>query len=106
MVKTIESAFEIVKKNGGKCFFASHPAKDEMIKLDPHQLISGKGIQGTWGGGSKPDIDVPKLAKIYNQCKLPLEKLISKVYSLEEINQALDDLENNKVFRPLISFNI
>jgi S-(hydroxymethyl)glutathione dehydrogenase/alcohol dehydrogenase len=102
--KTIESAFEVTRKNGGKCIFASHPAEGEKIELDPHQLISGKTIQGSWGGGSRPDEDVPKLANIYNEGGLPLEKLVNKVYSLNDINQALEDLENNKVFRPIISF--
>jgi len=101
--KTIELAFEIIKKNGGECIFASHPPEGEMIKLSPHELISGKVIKGSWGGASRPDNDIPKLAKIYNEGNLPLEKLVNKVYSLDEINQALDDLENYKVFRPIIS---
>ena len=99
----IELAFEIIKKNGGECIFASHPPEGEMIKLSPHELISGKAIKGSWGGASRPDNDIPKLAKIYNEGNLPLEKLVNKVYSLDEINQALDDLENYKVFRPIIS---
>jgi S-(hydroxymethyl)glutathione dehydrogenase / alcohol dehydrogenase len=101
--KTIETAFKIIKDKG-ECVFASHPAKGEIIRLDPHELISGKTIKGSWGGGVKPDSDIPKLAKIYLEGKLPLEHLISKVYSLDEINQALEDLENYKVFRPIISF--
>ena len=67
-------------------------------------MISGKNIFGSWGGASKPDIDVPLLANMYRERKLPLEKLITKKYSLDEINLALNDLENNRVFRPLITF--
>jgi S-(hydroxymethyl)glutathione dehydrogenase/alcohol dehydrogenase len=101
-VETIELGFSIIKKGTGKLFFASHPPEGQFIKLAPHELISGKQIFGSWGGGSNPDIDIPKLAEIYIKGKLPLEKMISKRYKLEEINDALNDLENGKVFRPII----
>ena len=101
-VQTIELGFSIIKKGMGKLFFASHPPEGQLIKLAPHELISGKQIFGSWGGGSKPDIDIPKLAEIYLNGMLPLEKLISKRYKLEDINEALIDLENGKVFRPII----
>ena len=105
LTETIETAFQIVKKGGGKCIFASHPEQGKKIKLDPHELISGKNIKGTWGGDSKPDEDIPLLANIYKENNLPLDALITKKYSLEEINNALEDIENFKVFRPIISFD-
>jgi S-(hydroxymethyl)glutathione dehydrogenase / alcohol dehydrogenase len=101
-VETIELGFSIIKKGTGKLFFASHPPEGQFIKLAPHELISGKQIFGSWGGSSNPDIDIPKLTDIYIKGKLPLETMISKRYKLEEINDALNDLENGKVFRPII----
>tara|TARA_B100001250_G_C19817322_1_gene799391 strand:+ start:12490 stop:13548 length:1059 start_codon:yes stop_codon:yes gene_type:complete len=103
-VDTIELAFELVKRKGGNCVFASHPEEGKKIRLDPFDLIAGKNIKGSWGGSSKPDKDVKVLADLYNQGFMPLEKLITKTYSLEEINLALDDLKNSNVFRPLIVF--
>ena len=102
-VETIEIAFKMLKRNGGKCIFASHPEDDKKICLDPFELISGKKIQGTWGGSSNPDNDIPRLAELYLQGHLPLELLLTKTYTLEQINEALDDLETGKVFRPLIT---
>lgn len=102
---TIEQAFESVRNNGGLCVFASHPRTGEKIKLDPHQLICGKQIQGSWGGASDPDQDIPKFFKLFRQGKLPLKKLLSRRYSLDEINDALDDLENRKITRALIEIN-
>ena len=102
IAKTIELAFDSVKRNGGLCVFASHPQFGEKICLEPYELICGKNIKGSWGGDSKPDLDIPKFAELYKTGKLPLEKFFSKVYKLEEINEALDDLENHRVARPLI----
>ena len=99
---TIEKSFEAVRSKGGLCVFASHPPHGSRISLDPYEMISGKQIMGSWGGGSDPDRDIPMYADLYIKGKLPLEKLISKRYTLEEVNLALDDLENNKVVRPLI----
>ena len=101
-VETIELAFEAIKKNGGLSIFASHPEVGKKISIDPFDLISGKNIKGSWGGASRPDKDIPLLAGLYNKGMMPLEKLVTKSYKLDEINIALDDLKNSKVFRPLI----
>jgi len=101
----IEAAFNSVRRHGGLCVFASHPPSGSRIQLDPYELICGKQIRGSWGGASNPDIDVPKLAALYTAGKLPLEKLISKPYRLEDINNALSDLEALKATRPLIELD-
>ncbi len=98
----IEAAFASVKSNGGLCVFASHPPEGEKISLSPHDLISGKRIEGSWGGGCSPDADIPKFASLYLAGKLPLHKLIGKRYQLYEINDALADLEQRKITRALI----
>ena len=75
-VKVIEQAFEAIMSNGGECYFASHPEHGKKDFIDPHQLISGKNFC-SWGG-SFPDKDIPILAKLYLNGKLPLEKLLGK----------------------------
>ncbi|MCP4129944.1 MAG: zinc-binding dehydrogenase [bacterium] len=105
LTTTIEQAFHSVRINGGVCIFASHPKDGDTIKLNPHDLISGKQIRGTWGGNCKPDRDIPVFAKHYLDGRLPLEKLISHRYSLHDINQALDDLEARKINRALIEID-
>ena len=102
---TIEKAFDAVRRGGGLCVFASHPSHGSRISLDPFEMICGKQIKGSWGGGSDPDRDIPIYADLYVKGKLPLGKLITNRYSLEEVNQALDDLEQNQVVRPLITIN-
>jgi S-(hydroxymethyl)glutathione dehydrogenase/alcohol dehydrogenase len=99
---TIEQAFKIVRKQGGLCVFASHPPTGERICLDPHDLISGKQILGSWGGETNPDVDIPRFAELYLEGKLPLEKLITHRYTLDQINEALYDLEWGKVGRPIV----
>ena len=101
----IEAAFEATRSGGGLCVFASHPAHGEKIRLDPHALISGKQIRGSWGGASRPDSDIPKLAALYREGRLPLEKLITRRYGLDQVNQAIDDLALGEVGRPIIEID-
>jgi S-(hydroxymethyl)glutathione dehydrogenase/alcohol dehydrogenase len=103
--RTIEQAFESVRRSGGVCVFASHPAHGRRISLDPYELICGKRIIGTWGGQCDPDRDIPRFADLYRRGELPLERLLEKRYRLDAINMALDDLERGAVLRPLIEID-
>lgn len=104
LVQTIESAFELTAR-GGKCVFASHPASGKKIQIDPFELICGKKIEGSWGGQAQPDRDVLKLSKLFLEGNLPLQRFFTKKYKLEDVNEALEDLENQKVIRPLLEIN-
>jgi S-(hydroxymethyl)glutathione dehydrogenase/alcohol dehydrogenase len=101
-VNTIELGFSLIRKNSGVLIFASHPEHGKKITLDPHELISGKKIFGSWGGRCCPDNDVPRIHALLAKSNFLLSDLITKRYKLEEINEALYDLECGKVFRPLI----
>jgi S-(hydroxymethyl)glutathione dehydrogenase/alcohol dehydrogenase len=101
-VESIELGFSLIRKNGGKLLFASHPPEGDLIRLSPHELISGKQIAGSWGGATEPDRDVPKIQTLFENANIPLGALLTKRYLLEQVNEALDDLEAGRVFRPLI----
>ena len=101
-VSTIELGFSLLNRNKGKLLFASHPPEGEKIRLSPHELISGKSIAGSWGGAIDPDRDIPILYHNFISANFPLNSLLTKPYSLLDINKALEDLESGKVLRPLI----
>ena len=101
-VSTIELGFSLIRRGGGRMLFASHPPEGEMIHLAPHELISGKQIAGSWGGATLPDRDIPRIFDLFKSVDIPFDSLITKHYPLDRINDALDDLEAGRVFRPLI----
>lgn len=101
----VESAFQSVRDNGGRCVVAGHPDPGDVARIYPHDLIRGKRIEGSWGGECQPDRDIPLMAQFFLDGRFPLEKLISHRYELEDINQALSDLENKKVARALIEID-
>ena len=100
-IKTIEFGLKVIKDNG-RIHFASHPNTKKFLKIYPHDLIRGKMITGTWGGGSCPDRDVQTFSKIISANKSLFDRLLDKEYKLNEINDAIIDFKKNLVFRPII----
>ena len=104
LTSTIELGFKIIKKFGGKLIFASHPPDGKLISIDPHDLISGKKIKGTWGGSCDMDKDIKKIDNLLKKNKISLSSLVNKVYGLNDINDAINDLQSRKVVRAIIKF--
>ena len=100
--KTIEYGFSSLKDKTGKLYFASHPDNKNFIKLKPHDLIRGREIYGSWGGNCKPDRDIPIIYKLFKKNKIDLKNLLSKDYSLKQINTAISDFKRGSVIRPII----
>jgi len=98
----IEAAFDCLRYEGGRLIFASHPPAGERISLDPHDLIKGRTIRGSWGGACQPDEDIPRLARAISHTGTSLEFMMPRTYTLDEVNLALDDLEAQRAMRPVI----
>ena len=101
-INTIEKAFSLLNPNHGELLFASHPAKGKKIKIDPHELISGKKISGSWGGDSSPDNDIPIIFNKFEKANINLTHFTEQKYLIEDINQAFFDLKVGKALRPII----
>ncbi len=101
-IEAMEAAFESVRPAGGVCIVAGNPRQGQTMRVNPYSLIGGRHLLGTWGGESRPDIDIPRYVDMFLSGGLPLEKLASEEYSLEQVNRALADLEEGRVLRPII----
>jgi S-(hydroxymethyl)glutathione dehydrogenase/alcohol dehydrogenase len=62
----------------------------------------GKTITGSVQGDVVPQIDIPRYLDMYMAGKLPIDKLITRSYSLDQINEAFQDLQNGKLIRGVI----
>jgi S-(hydroxymethyl)glutathione dehydrogenase/alcohol dehydrogenase len=65
-------------------------------------MINGKVIFGSFGGGSKPEEDIKIISKLLQDSRLNLEYMLGDVFALEDVNQALKQLEMGQPGRPLI----
>lgn len=100
--ETAELAFQAVRHAGGLCVLAGNLPHGECISIDPMDLIRGKRIVGTWGGETQPDRDIATYARLFLAGNLRLDRLITHMYSLHEVNVALEDLRQGRVGRALI----
>ncbi|MDO8732907.1 MAG: zinc-binding dehydrogenase [Actinomycetota bacterium] len=101
-IQTIELGFACLRPKSGSLVFASHPAAGELISLDPHDLIQGKSIRGSWGGACVPERDIPRIATAVQELGIDLEILLERSYLLGSISEAFTDLEAGTVVRPYI----
>jgi S-(hydroxymethyl)glutathione dehydrogenase / alcohol dehydrogenase len=98
-------ALNLVRNQGGVAVVVGNAPVGQLLSLDPKLFNMGRSLKGTWGGDSQPDRDYPRYARLMLAGRLDLSPLLSRTYSLREINQALDDLEAGRVARPLIDMS-
>lgn len=99
---SMESAYASVRPGGGVCVIAGNASAGETVRLDPMDLIRGRQIQGTWGGETQPDRDIPRFLDLAASGRLSLASLVSHSMPLERINEALDLLESGEAGRILV----
>ena len=98
----IPLCMSLLKRQGGKLVVIGNSPAGTTFELKPEEFNLGKSILGCWGGNSNPDKDFKEFSNTLNNSKLFLSKLISNTYNLHSINEALDDLSNGLIGRPLI----
>lgn len=55
-------------------------------------------------GQCKPQIDFPRIVDLYKSKRLKLDELVSKVYSIDHLSMAFDDMLNGRIAKGVISF--
>jgi Zn-dependent alcohol dehydrogenase len=61
-------------------------------------------IRGTIFGSESPRIQVPRLLRLYHEGKLLIDELITREYSLDDVQQGYDDLASGKNVRGVVRF--
>jgi aryl-alcohol dehydrogenase len=86
----------------GTCGIVGAEPLGTGVSFDVNDLmIPGKSIRGILEGESVPDIFIPQLIELNEQGRFPFERLI-KFYSLDQINEAVQDSEKGDTIKPII----
>lgn len=102
----MRQALASVRPRGGTAVVIGNAPYGEPLELDPWELNLGKRLLGTWGGDNSPDRDFPRYIELLDSGKLDLELLLSKRYSLDQVNEAIDALETGEVVRPFMDMTL
>ncbi len=70
-----------------------------------HLAMFQKRVQGALYGMASPREAIPMLLRYYRDGKLKLDELITKRYTLDEINQGYDDMRAGVNIRGIIEFS-
>jgi S-(hydroxymethyl)glutathione dehydrogenase/alcohol dehydrogenase len=90
---------------GGTAVLVGIPATGERAAFDVGELIDRSAqIVGSNYGWAIPDQDFPRLAGLFLEGRLPIDRLIDERIGLDEVNSALEALRAGKGLRRVIVF--
>ena len=105
VIQALEFAFASTKR-GGITVTAGLPHPDKRFSLSPVVLVGEeRTLKGSYLGSCIPQRDIPAFISLYQSGRLPVDKLISHVLELEQINEGFERLANGEAIRQIIKFN-
>ncbi|MCX8278127.1 MAG: zinc-binding dehydrogenase [Dehalococcoidia bacterium] len=88
---------------GGMAVMIGMPGP-EMTLWPGHFMFHQRQYRGSLGA-TYPDKDFNMYLRLYKEGKFPLDKLVTKRYKLDDINEACDDLQSGKILgRAILEF--
>jgi S-(hydroxymethyl)glutathione dehydrogenase/alcohol dehydrogenase len=101
--RTMEQAFAAVRAGGTAVQIGLAP-EGETGSISPFDLaLSEKTLKGSFMGSSRPRVDMPRLLDLYRLGRLDLDRLVTRTYRLDEVNEAYDDLQRGVLARGVIT---
>jgi len=92
----IETGYRITKKDG-RVILVGVPNQNEKININTLALHFGKTVKGSHGGDCCPEKDIPRYLNLYKHGKVQLNTLISEVFDLHQINDAIKKMRSGEI---------
>ncbi len=99
--KLLETAVAGLKPFGGMCAMLGVPRAGSSVTFDHSHILTGRSILGITQGEADPQTFIPRLAQLFIEGRLPLEKLV-RVYDLDQINEAAADSAAGRTVKPVL----
>lgn len=81
---------------GGTAVLVGVPQTDLTFDVR-HLLMNEKKYIASLGGSCQPDRDFPIFLGWHREGTLPLEQMVTRTYSIDQINEACDDLDAGRI---------
>jgi alcohol dehydrogenase (nicotinoprotein) len=100
--EVVGNAFNAIGK-GGTVVVTGLNNFDVNIQLPATILtLFRKTIKGSLFGDCNPTTDIPKILGLYQSGDLKLDEIITRTYTLDQVNEGYDDLLNGKNIRGVL----
>jgi alcohol dehydrogenase (nicotinoprotein) len=91
--ETVQHAFDIIGKGRTVVVTGLNRMDVKTIQLSGSILTQyRKSIKGSQFGDCNPTRDIPRLLRLYQRGELKLDELITRTYTLDQVNEGYDDL--------------
>ncbi|MBX6390625.1 MAG: NDMA-dependent alcohol dehydrogenase [Frankia sp.] len=102
----IGDAVSLVGKLGRVALTSLGDTTDTRVTLSMFELTAWqKTLVGCLFGNANPRYDVPRLLELYQQGDLLLDELITRTYTLDQVNQGYEDMRAHRNIRGLIRYD-
>jgi S-(hydroxymethyl)glutathione dehydrogenase/alcohol dehydrogenase len=88
---------------GGQCILLGVPKLGTEASFVVNGLYNDKSIMGCRYGTTRPHHDIPMYVRFFLDGRMPLDQMVSQVYDLGDVQQALDDMHAGKLNRGVLS---
>ena len=103
-VPALQLAYDITTR-GGTTITAGLPHPDARLSLSPVSLVAEeRSLKGSYVGACIPRRDLPRYMALYNKGDLAVDRLLSDVLKLEDINLGFEKLASGESIRQVITF--
>ncbi len=100
-VETIQQAYQSIRPSG-KCLVVGVVSDKSELSIVPRTLLQEKTIMGTRFGSTRAPRDFPLYLDLYMQGRLKIDELITSYAKLEDINDAIHNLERGEAIRTVM----
>ncbi len=102
--RAFETAYRITRR-GGTTITAGLPPPSATWAMPSTNLVAEeRTIKGSYIGTCVPSRDLPRYIELYQQGKLPVNRLLTHKLKLSEINEGFDRLHEGKAVRQVVTF--
>lgn len=88
---------------GGQCILLGVPKLGTEASFVVNGLYNDKSIMGCRYGSTRPHHDIPMYVQFFLDGRMPLDQMVSQVYDLADVQQALDDMHAGKLNRGVLA---
>jgi NDMA-dependent alcohol dehydrogenase len=104
-VPTVQEICLAVTRPGGTIVFSGLAPMGSATNLPGAVLVrEEKTVKGSYYGTANPPVDFLRYAELYTGGSLPVDRLITRTYRLEEVNEAFADMLSGATRRGVIVF--
>lgn len=104
ILRAVKGGFPGLSRGGTALLIGLTPP-GEQVCLDTSLFAGSRYFTRTSGGDCRPDRDFPLFVRWYREGKLKLDDLVTRRYTLDQINTAVEDLESGRILgRGIITY--